>query len=114
MQNLPEHGLIKGHQTCTLQATGNMTITRLTAYGAYWKRWSKQRTWTSKGLASRSPNAGRPARSRNNTQSAKRQPTFCLKLLGILSLSYEFLQNIPPFGRFSCRGARLRPDHELL
>ena len=26
-----------------------MIITRLTAYGAYWKRWSKQRTWTSKG-----------------------------------------------------------------
>ena len=32
-----------------LRRTGNMTITRLTAYGAYWKRWSKQRTWTSKG-----------------------------------------------------------------
>ena len=25
----------------------------VTAYGAYWKRWSKQRTWTSKKVASR-------------------------------------------------------------
>lgn len=32
-----------------IRRVGTLTVTRLTAYGAHWKRWSAQRMWTSKG-----------------------------------------------------------------
>ena len=32
-----------------LKRTGAITVTRLKAYGAYWKKWSAQRKETSKG-----------------------------------------------------------------
>ena len=38
------------HRTQTaLKRTGAIIITRLMTYGAYWKKWSAQRVWTSKG-----------------------------------------------------------------